>query len=234
MDLTFSSRDMIRTLRVLAPALSRGHQDQIYTAHVVARGSSAVVRALNDTREARSAIPTTIETPGEVWLPGDTVPRLPWGSLGERVRMRRARTGLEIPSQSPTSETFTAETMGPAATKGLPQGTKAATIVPGTVFAKLLQLGSIATLGKDRDERAVLFYTSNGFLGRTPEPTHGSPGPPLRSRTSCPLGKARSGSSMLGGPGNLAHNQPPWPRVLRSAPGVRGAHGCLSTPPAGW
>lgn len=89
MNLTFATRDMIRALRVLAPALSRGNQDRIYTAQVAAQGSSAVVRSLNDTWEARSAIPATIEAPGEVWLSGDTLRRLPWGTLDDTVRMRR-------------------------------------------------------------------------------------------------------------------------------------------------
>ena len=164
MDLTFAARDMIRALRVLAPALSRGNQDRIYAAQIVTRGSGAVVCALNDTWEARSAILATIKVPGEVWLPGDTLRRLPWGTLGETIRMRRVKAGLEIQSQRPTSETFTAETMGPASTKGLPHGIKTAATVPGTVLARLLQLGSIATLGKDSDERAVLLYTSNGSL----------------------------------------------------------------------
>lgn len=96
MNLTFTTRDMIRALRVLAPALSRGNQDRIYAAQIVAKGPTAVIRALNDSWEARSAIPATIEMPGEVWLPGDTLRRLPWGTLGETIRMRQIKAGLEI------------------------------------------------------------------------------------------------------------------------------------------
>jgi DNA polymerase III sliding clamp (beta) subunit (PCNA family) len=164
MNFTFATRDMIRALRVLAPALSRGNQDRIYAAQIVAKGPTVIIRALNDTWEARSAVPATIEAPGEVWLPGDTLRRLPWGTLGETVRMRRARAKIEVLSQGPTSETFTAETMNPPATKGLPQGTKAAASVPGTVLARLLRLGSIATLGKDAEEHAVFLYTSGAVL----------------------------------------------------------------------
>lgn len=164
MNLTFATRDMIRALRVLAPALSRSNQGRIYACQLVAQRPTVIVRAFNDTWEARSAIPATIDAPGEVWLPGDTLRRLPWGTLGETVRIRRVKAGLEIQSQSPTSETFTAEIMGPAATKGLPQGTRAAVSVSGAVLARLLQLGSIASLGKGAEDRAVLLYTSDGLL----------------------------------------------------------------------
>jgi len=57
MNLAFATRDMIRALRVLAPALSRGNQDRIYAAQIMARDS------------ARSAIPATIGAPARSGSP---------------------------------------------------------------------------------------------------------------------------------------------------------------------
>lgn len=122
MNLTFATRDMIRALRVLAPALSRSNQDRIYACQLVAQRPTVIVRAFNDTWEARSAIPATIDAPGEVWLPGDTLRRLPWGTLGETVRIRRVKAGLEIQSQSRRPRRSPPKSWARPPPKGSPRG----------------------------------------------------------------------------------------------------------------